>query len=56
MLYCMNDTSDLGAVFDEHIKYEFVDKDVEATMNTMVKEPYVHLVPVLTGGIGYDGV
>jgi carboxymethylenebutenolidase len=57
----MNDNSDInskdiGAVFDEHIKCEFVDKDVDATMKTMVKEPYVHHVPVLTGGIGYDGV
>jgi hypothetical protein len=25
-------------------------------MNTMVKEPYVHYVPVLAGGIGYSGV
>ena len=25
-------------------------------METMVKEPYVHHVPILTGGIGYDWV
>lgn len=25
-------------------------------MKTMVKESYVHHVPMLTGGIGYDGV
>ena len=25
-------------------------------MKTMVKEPHVHHVPTLTGGIGYDGV
>lgn len=57
MLCCMNDNSeDMANVFDEHIKCEFVDKDVEATMNTMVKEPYVHNVPLLTGGTGYDGV
>jgi carboxymethylenebutenolidase len=29
---------------------------VKATMKTMVKEPYVHHIPVLTGGVGYDGV
>ena len=46
----------LGAVFDKHIKCEFQDRDVEATMKTMVKEPYVHHVPLLTGGIGYVGV
>ena len=48
--------SSLGAVFDRHIKCEFQDHDVDATMKTMVKEPYVHHVPMLTGGIGYDGV
>lgn len=46
----------LGEVFDEHIKNEFEKHDVEATMKTMVKEPYVHHIPVLTGGFGYDGV
>jgi carboxymethylenebutenolidase len=29
---------------------------LEATMKTMVKEPYVHHVPVLAGGIEYSGV
>jgi carboxymethylenebutenolidase len=46
----------LSAVFDQHIKHEFEDHDVDATMETMTKEPYVHHVPVMTGGIGYDGV
>jgi carboxymethylenebutenolidase len=46
----------LGAVFDEHIKHEFVDQDVDATMKTMIAEPYVHHVPVMTGGVGYAGV
>src|SRR5215468_3190927 len=49
-------SENIANVFDEHVKCEFVDKDVEATMNTMIKEPYVHHVPVLTGGTGYDGV
>jgi hypothetical protein len=30
----------LGAVFDAHVKAEFIDKDVAATMATMVAEPY----------------
>jgi hypothetical protein len=34
-----NGSKDLGAVFDEHVKYEFEDHNVEATMKTMVKEP-----------------
>lgn len=31
----------LGAIFDKHEKSEFEEHDVEATMKTMVKEPYV---------------
>ena len=47
---------DLGKIFDKHVKCEFEDKDVESTMTTMVKDPYVHHVPVMTGGVGYDNV
>jgi carboxymethylenebutenolidase len=43
-------------VFDKHVKFEFEDKDVDSTMKTMVKEPYVHHVPVMTGGVGYNSV
>lgn len=32
---------------------EFVSKDADATMATMVAEPYVNHIPTLTGGIGY---
>jgi carboxymethylenebutenolidase len=46
----------LGNIFDKHVKFEFEDKDVESTMKTMVNEPYVHHVPVMTGGVGYNGV
>jgi carboxymethylenebutenolidase len=46
----------LGNVFDKHVKFEFEDKDVDSTMKTMVKEPYVHHVPIMTGGVGYDDV
>ena len=42
----------LGAVFDAHVKAEFVDKDVAATMATMTAEPYLTHVPTLTGGTG----
>ncbi len=43
---------DLGSVFDAHVKHEFVDHDVDATMRTMVPEPYLLHVPTLTGGLG----
>lgn len=46
----------LGVVFDRHIKHEFEDHDVDPTMQTMTKEPYVHHVPMMTGGVGYQGV
>lgn len=46
----------LGVVFDQHIKHEFEDHDVDATMQTMTKEPYVHHVPMMTGGVGYQAV
>jgi carboxymethylenebutenolidase len=48
--------SDLGALLDGHIAREFADRDVDATMKTMVPEPYVHCVPIMTGGSGAQGV
>lgn len=47
---------DLGKIFDKHIRSEFDDHDVDATMKTMTDQPCVHHVPVLTGGVGYNGV
>jgi carboxymethylenebutenolidase len=44
--------TDLGGVFDAHIKAEFVDRDVAATMATMAPEPYLTHVPTLAGGTG----
>ena len=48
--------ADLGALFDGHIEKEFADLDLDATMETMVAEPYVYCVPVMTGGFGGQGV
>jgi carboxymethylenebutenolidase len=42
----------LGAVFDAHVRAEFVEKDVAATMATMTAEPYLTHVPTMTGGTG----
>ncbi|HTQ40484.1 MAG TPA: hypothetical protein VMJ32_15775 [Pirellulales bacterium] len=47
---------DLGAVFDEHMRYEFVDLDVDATMGTMTDQPHLTHVPTLTGGRNWDEV
>jgi carboxymethylenebutenolidase len=48
--------SDPGAIFDAHVRAEFVERDVEATMATMSESPYVTLVPVLSGGYGREEV
>jgi carboxymethylenebutenolidase len=52
----MSATHDLGAVFDEHVASEFETKDIDATMRTMVDEPYVWHVPALTGASGGEAV
>jgi carboxymethylenebutenolidase len=41
---------DLGSLFDEHVALEFEAKDADGTMATMVDQPTVIHVPVLTGG------
>jgi carboxymethylenebutenolidase len=46
-------TFDLARLWDEHVRQEIVVKDVDATMATMVAEPYVNHVPTMTGGTGY---
>jgi carboxymethylenebutenolidase len=48
--------ADLGVLFDGHIAREFADLDVDATMETMVADPYVYCIPVMTGGFGGKGV
>jgi carboxymethylenebutenolidase len=44
---------DLVGLWEKHCEYEFKSRDVDATMATMVPEPYVNHVPTLTGGVGY---
>jgi carboxymethylenebutenolidase len=46
------DGDDLAARFDAHVAAEFESKDIDATMATMVDEPYVTHVPTLAGGVG----
>jgi carboxymethylenebutenolidase len=45
---------DLAALWEAHCRYEFETRDVDATMATMVAEPYVNHVPTMTGGVGHD--
>ena len=45
-----------AAVLDEHLRDEFELHDADATMATMTADPYLHHVPVLTGGVGREAV
>jgi carboxymethylenebutenolidase len=47
---------DLGALFDEHMRHEFVDLDLDATMETMVDQPHTYFAPTGAGGVGYAAV
>ena len=49
-------TSPMVEVWDRHLASEFDAHDVDATMDTMVDDPYLLHVPVITGGTGRDGV
>lgn len=39
---------DLEAIWDEHTYFEFDNRSVEHTMNTMVQEPYVNHIPTVS--------
>lgn len=44
--------NDLARLWEEHTSHEFITRDTEATLATMVEDAYVNHVPVLTGGFG----
>jgi carboxymethylenebutenolidase len=44
----------LEDLWETHCRYEFETRDVDATMDTMVAEPYVNHIPTMTGGVGHD--
>ena len=45
---------DLVKLWEAHCGYEFDTRDVDATMATMVPQPYVNHIPTMTGGVGHD--
>jgi len=47
---------DLAALWEEHCRHEFETRDLDATMASMVDEPYVNHVPTMTGGVGHDAL
>ena len=44
---------DLDTIWDRHTELEFATRNADETMRTMVAEPYVNHVPVMTGGTGH---
>ncbi|MBV9654216.1 MAG: nuclear transport factor 2 family protein [Acetobacteraceae bacterium] len=47
------DSPDLVALWEAHCRCEFETRDVDATMATMVPDPYVNHIPTLAGGVGH---
>jgi len=47
---------DLEALWERHLQLEFEVRDADATMATMVSEPYVNHIPTMTGGVGYTSL
>ena len=47
-------TADLEGTWEKHLALEFMTKDADATMETMVPVPYVNHIPTMTGGIGRE--
>lgn len=52
----MMEPQEMERLWSDHLEAEFVTKDVEAALETMVEDPYVNHVPVNTGGRGKGGV
>ena len=43
-------------LWEQHLRDEFELRDVDKTMETMVDDPYNTSVPLMTGGVGGEGV
>ncbi len=44
----------LRKLWEDHVRYEFSNRNTDETLATMVDDAYVNHVPVLTGGVGRD--
>src|SRR5215470_13987815 len=47
---------DFAQLWQEHTSHEFVTRDTESTLATMVDDAHVNHVPVMTGGFGKDAL
>lgn len=45
---------DIEALWEAHLYSEFAERDVDVSMATMVDDPYVFVVPTVTGGTGKE--
>ena len=45
---------DLASLWEAHCRCEFETRDADATMATMVAQPYVNHIPTMAGGVGHD--
>ncbi len=48
--------ADLVRLWEEHTNHEFVTRDPESTLATMVEDAYVNHVPTMTGGYGKNAL
>src|SRR5437667_2204871 len=44
----------LSQLWEEHVQCEFSTRNTDTTLATLVDDPYVNHIPVLTGGVGKD--
>jgi carboxymethylenebutenolidase len=44
----------LRQLWEEHVRHEFLTRNTDDTLATMVDDAYVNHIPVLTGGVGKD--
>jgi carboxymethylenebutenolidase len=50
------ESTQLEAVFDEHMRAEFEAHDATATMSTMSADPHLYHLPTMAGGNGRDEI
>ena len=43
-------------LWEDHVRYEFEDHDVDSTLTTMTNYPHIINIPTMAGGKGVDGV
>src|SRR5262249_15601712 len=46
----------MASLWEQHLRDEFELRDVDKTMETMVADAHNTAIPVMTGGVGGDGV